>query len=402
MNYPIFFYIGTRFFCKRSLDYFSKLISWIPILGITLGTCSLIIVLSIMNGFENKLKSSILNFIPHVLIIGKYGSVNLNYNFSYNKSLNSEIYNITTITVSEVMLQSNQNIAIAMMLGIKPYENNLLTKYLVNVKQTELKKNEYHVILGKQLAKQLYVKKNDCIRIIIPTIKQFTPIGNIPVQHLLKVIGIFSSDTESDYYQILLHQHDASKLLHYPDNNFTGWRLWLKNPLNIDIIKKNILLSKDMIWKDWREQKGELFNAINMEKIVMSILLNLIIIVSLFNVISSLGELIIEKKHEIAILQTQGITNFQVMMIFLIQGIITSSIGVFIGIILGIILTININFFVPNINNIIFEKNFLPTLICIKQIITILFGTILTTLLAILYPSWYAINIHPARVLRYE
>lgn len=187
------------------------------------------------------------------------------------------------------------------------------------MKQTDLEPGKYNVILGEQLASQLGVNRGDQIRVMVPSASQFTPMGRIPSQRLFNVIGTFAANSEVDGYEMLVNIEDASRLMRYPAGNITGWRLWLDEPLKVDSLSQQ-KLPEGSKWQDWRDRKGELFQAVRMEKNMMGLLLSLIVAVAAFNIITSLGLMVMEKQGEVAILQTQGLTPRQIMMVFMVQG----------------------------------------------------------------------------------
>jgi len=235
------------------------------------------------------------------------------------------------------VLQSARSVAVGVMLGIDPAQKDPLTPYLVNVKQTDLQPGKYNVILGEQLAGQLGVNRGDQIRVMVPSASQFTPMGRLPSQRLFTVIGTFAANSEVDGYQMLTNIQDASRLMRYPVGNITGWRLWLNEPLKVDTLSQQTL-PQGTKWQDWRERKGELFQAVRMEKNMMGLLLSLIVAVAAFNIITSLGLMVMEKQGEVAILQTQGLTPRQIMMVFMVQGASAGIIGALLGAVLGALL----------------------------------------------------------------
>ncbi len=153
----------------------------------------------------------------------------------------------------------------------------------------------YNIILGEKLAGQLGVKRGETLRLMVPSASQFTPMGRIPSQRVFNIIGTFAANSEVDGYQILVNQQDASRLMRYPLGNITGWRLFLSQPLSVDSLSQQSL-PEGTVWKDWRDRKGELFQAVRMEKNMMGLLLSLIIAVAAFNIITSLGLLVMENK----------------------------------------------------------------------------------------------------------
>lgn len=154
---------------------------------------------------------------------------------------------------------------------------------------------------------------------MVPSASQFTPMGRVPSQRLFTVIGTFAANSEVDGYQMLTNIDDASRLMRYPLGNITGWRLWLDKPLQVDTLSQQTLPPGTQ-WQDWRERKGELFRAVRMEKNMMGLLLSLIVAVAAFNIITSLGMMVMEKRGEVAILQTEGLTPRQIMAVFMVQG----------------------------------------------------------------------------------
>ncbi|WP_099110942.1 lipoprotein-releasing ABC transporter permease subunit LolC [Xenorhabdus sp. KJ12.1] len=393
-------FIGLRYMRGRAVDKFGRFVSWLSAIGIILGVAALITVLSVMNGFERSLEASILGFMPHVIITSEKGSINP---AEHPKSQLSGLKDVTRIEPAvqgDVVLQSAHNVGVGVMLGIKPDEYTPLAEYTVNVDQSQLQPGRYFVILGEKLAARLGVRRGDQIRIIVPSASQLTPMGRIPSQRLFTVAGTFFANSEVDDTEMLVNQQDAARLLRYPINNITGWRLFLTEPLKVDELSQQPL-PKGLVWKDWRERKGEFFQAVRMEKNMMGLLLSLIIAVAAFNIITSLSLLVMEKQGEIAILQTQGLTRRQVMTIFMIQGAGAGIIGALLGTGLGILLSSQLNKLMPVIG-LLTEGIQLPVAIEPAQVAIIAVSAMLISLLSTLYPSWRAAATQPAEALRYE
>jgi lipoprotein-releasing system permease protein len=263
-----------------------------------------------------------------------------------------------------------------------------------------LQPGQYNVILGEQLASQLGVKRGDQLRLMVPTVSQFTPVGRLPSQRIFTVAGTYAANSEVDAYQILVNQQDASRVMRYPLGNITGWRLWLEKPLNVDTFSEQ-KLPEGLTLKDWRERKGDLFQAVRMEKNMMGLLLSLIIAVAAFNIITSLGLLIMEKQGEVAILQTQGLTRRQIVAVFMVQGASAGIIGTLLGTLLGVLLASQLNNLMPVIG-LFLDGAALPVDINVWQVVTIALVSMIVALLSTLYPSWRAAAVQPAEALRYE
>ncbi|ATV42235.1 lipoprotein-releasing ABC transporter permease subunit LolC [Pectobacterium sp. CHL-2024] len=400
MYQPVALFIGLRYMRGRASDRFGRFVSWLSAIGITLGVMALVTVLSVMNGFERELEGNILGVMPQAIISTPQGS--LNPALIPASSLNSleGVTRVAPLTTGDVVLQSARSVAVGVMLGIDPDEQEPLSRYLVNVKQQQLQSGQYQAILGETLAAQLGVKAGDQIRMMVTSASQLTPMGRIPSQRIFTVAGTFAANSEVDSYQLLVNQQDASRLMRYPANHITGWRLWLEKPLSVDTLSTQTL-PEGTVWKDWRERKGELFQAVRMEKNMMGLLLSLIVAVAAFNIITSLGLLVMEKQGEVAILQTQGLTQRQIMAVFMVQGGSAGVIGALLGAVLGTLLASQLNTLMP-ILGVLLDGAALPVDIDPMQVVTIAISAMVIALLSTLYPSWRAAAVQPAEALRYE
>ncbi|CCJ97770.1 lipoprotein-releasing ABC transporter permease subunit LolC [Cronobacter malonaticus] len=399
MYQPVALFIGLRYMRGRAADRFGRFVSWLSTIGITLGVLALVTVLSVMNGFERELQNNILGLMPQALISSTKGSVNPQQLPADSLHLQG-VNRIAPLTTGDVVLQSARSVAVGVMLGIDPAQRDPLTPYLVNVNQQDLAAGKYNIILGEQLAGQLGVKRGDQLRLMVPSASQFTPMGRLPSQRLFTVIGTFAANSEVDGYQMLVNIQDASRLMRYPAGNITGWRLWLNEPLKVDVLSQQTLPAGTQ-WQDWRERKGELFQAVRMEKNMMGLLLSLIVAVAAFNIITSLGLMVMEKQGEVAILQTQGLTRRQIMAVFMVQGASAGVIGALFGALLGALLASQLNNLMPVIGAFL-DGAALPVVIEPWQVIGIALSAMAVALLSTLYPSWRAAATEPAEALRYE
>ncbi len=400
MYQPVALFIGLRYMRGRASDRFGRFVSWLSAIGITLGVMALVTVLSVMNGFEQELEESILGLMPQAVVTTANGSLDPQALPASSLSTLQGVTRIAPITTGEVVLQSARSVAVGVMLGINPDEPEPLSRFLKNTSLTQLQPGEYQVILGEQLASQLGVKRGEQLRIMVTGASQLTPMGRIPSQRLFTVAGTFAAGSEVDGYQMLVNQQDASRLMRYPAGNITGWRLWLENPLDIVAFSAQPV-PQGLVMKDWRERKGELFQAVRMEKNMMGLLLSLIVAVAAFNIITSLGLLVMEKQGEVAILQTQGLTQRQIMAVFMVQGGSAGVIGALLGAVLGTLLASQLNTLIPALG-LLLDGAALPVHIDAVQVVTIALVAMAVALLSTLYPSWRAAAVHPAEALRYE
>lgn len=403
MYYSVVLFIALRYTYSKTTIQYNKYISWVSSFSIILSIIAIIIILSIMNGFERELHRNILYFIPHVIITAVKGHTHVQDipHCLLNKIYNDVLY-IKPLVISKVILQSAQKISFGIMFGINPNDFDPISKCLINNKINQLIPNKYYVIIGSTLAQQLSVNINDQIRLTIPSVRQ-TVLGNdFPSQRLCTVSDIYVANNEIDSYQILIHQEDAAKLMHYPSQCVTGWRLWLREPFNLNKFNQlNISNNKDWKWKDWSQSKGSLFQAIKIEKNVMFALFVLIILVIGFNVSSFLVLSIMDRKKEIAILRTYGFNRFQVMLLFMIQVLYKSITNVIFGTIIGVVLS-------KNLNQILYFFNVLPKTLLFpieiqySQILIVGFVVCIINMLITLYPSWYISSIRPVHVLHHD
>ncbi|CDG48761.1 lipoprotein-releasing ABC transporter permease subunit LolC [Serratia symbiotica] len=400
MYQPVALFIGLRYMRGRVSDRFGRFVSWLSTIGITLGVMAMVTVLSVMNGFEKDLENNILGLMPQALITSKQGSINPQWLPALAVQGLKGVSRVAPLTTGDVVLQSARSVAVGVMLGVNPDEADPLTPYLVNIKQQQLQPNHYNIIIGEQLASQLGVKRGDSLRLMVPSTGQFTPMGRIPSQRLFTIIGTFHANSEVDSYQLLVNQQDASRLMRYPAGNITGWRLFLQQPLMVDTLSQQTL-PQGTEWKDWRERKGELFQAVHMEKNMMGLLLSLIVAVAAFNIITSLGLLVMEKQSEVAILQTQGLTRGQIMAVFMVQGASAGIIGSLIGTLFGVLLASNLNNLMPVLGALI-DGASLPVAVDPLQVTFIAVVAMALSLISTLYPSWRAATAQPAEALRYE
>ncbi|AKA36989.1 lipoprotein-releasing ABC transporter permease subunit LolC [Yersinia ruckeri] len=400
MYQPVALFIGLRYMRGRASDRFGRFVSWLSTIGITLGVMALITVLSVMNGFERDLQNNILGLMPQALITTPKGALDPEkIPASALKNL-SGVSDIVPLTTGEVVLQSPRSVNVGVMLGINPDQHEPLSDSLVNVHLRDLQPGQYNLIMGEKLAGKLGVSRGETIRLMVPSASQFTPMGRIPSQRLFNVIGTFAAGSEVDDYQLLVNQQDASRLMRYPAGHITGWRLFLSHPLQVDNLSQQTL-PEGTVWKDWRERKGELFQAVRMEKNMMGLLLSLIIAVAAFNIITSLGLLVMEKQGEVAILQTQGLTRRQIMLVFMVQGASAGIIGALLGAGLGILFASQLNVLMPLLGLLI-DGGALPVAIDPLQVTVIALLAMAIALLSTLYPSWRAAAVQPAEALRYE
>jgi lipoprotein-releasing system permease protein len=246
------------------------------------------------------------------------------------------------------------------------------------------------------------VSIGDKVRLMVTSASQFTPLGRIPSQRNFTVAGIFNTGSDVDAQLMVGHMTDVGKLMKYKSDTISGWRLFFDDPFVVAELSKQVL-PEGWFWSDWREQRGELFQAVRMEKNMMGLMLSLIVGVAAFNIISALIMVVMEKQSEVAILKTQGMNNNQILAVFMFQGASSGIIGAVVGGCLGIGLASNLNAILDAMGVALFAAGGeLPINIDPKQIVIVVLSAIMLSLFATLYPSYKASSVNPADALRYE
>lgn len=402
MFHPISTFIGLRYLRGRSGDRFSRFVSYMSTAGITIGVMSLVTVLSVMNGFEAQLKSRILGVLPQAVISQANDKTDFTASAPEFVTQLSTLRKPEPIVRSEAVVQSASQLAAGLMVGIEPNQNDPIMDYLIAGRFSSLKEGEYRVFLGHTLARSLNVSVDDKVRLMVTSASQFTPLGRIPSQRNFTVAGIFNTGSDVDGQLMVTHISDAGKLLRFNKETISGWRLFFDDPFVVGELSGNTL-PDGWYWSDWREQRGELFQAVGMEKNMMGLMLGLIVGVAAFNIVSALIMVVMEKQSEVAILKTQGMTDRQVLSIFMVQGASSGVIGALVGGTLGVILATNLNTFLDALGVALFSLGGeLPIVINTTQIIVVVVLAICLSLLATLFPSYRASSVKPAEALRYE
>lgn len=402
MFHPVSFFIGLRYLRGRSGDRFSRFVSYMSTAGITIGVMALITVMSVMNGFEDQLKGRILGVLPQAVVSSADGRVLLSENAPEALKQLPHVTDVTAITRGEAIIQSANSIAAGTMIGIEPNQYDPISHHMMVGRLSDLTPGSFKVVIGQALAVELGVQPGDKIRLMVTSASQFTPIGRMPSQRKFEVSGIYDTGSDVDKQLVYTNISDAGRLLRYKQDQMTGWRLYLDDPFVVPELAK-LKLPNDWTWSDWREQRGELFQAVKMEKNMMGLMLGLIIGVAAFNIISALVMVVMEKQSEVAILKTQGMTHRQVLTIFIVQGASSSVIGALLGGLLGALVAHYLNAIISVLGvDLASIGGTLPTVIEPMQIMFVILGAISLSLLATVFPSYRAAAVRPAEALRYE
>ncbi|EEX92695.1 lipoprotein-releasing ABC transporter permease subunit LolC [Vibrio orientalis] len=402
MFHPVSTFIGLRYLRGRSGDRFSRFVSYMSTAGITIGVMSLVTVLSVMNGFEAQLKGRILGVLPQAIVSQTDGKTERTEQAPEFVRQLSDAAHPEPIVQSEAVLQSASQLSAGLLIGIKPSEHDPIEQHLIAGRLENLQAGKYQIFIGHTLARSLDVSIGDKVRLMVTSASQFTPLGRIPSQRLFTVAGIYNTGSDVDGQLMLTHIQDAGKLMRLKPDTMTGWRLFFNDPFVVADLSQQPL-PQGWKWQDWRDQRGELFQAVRMEKNMMGLMLGLIIGVAAFNIISALIMVVMEKQSEVAILKTQGMSDRQVLAIFMVQGASSGVIGAVIGGALGVALASNLNAILEAAGVALFSVGGeLPVLINPIQITIVVVMAIALSLIATLFPSYRASSVKPAEALRYE
>ena len=429
MFLPVSFFIGLRYSRSQSRSGFVSFITFFSIAGILLGVASLIIVVSVMNGFEGELKKRILGLVPHVIVANNYSRQNEQSNGSKNAAISPvmkdwqkqreillqqpHVKQVTPFLESEALIQSTKNLQGVLMQGIIPEfeQQNIINQHMVAGSLASLTTSPYTLVLGQSLAQNLKVSLGDTVRIMLPNKAVYTPMGRLPVQRTFTVGGIFNVGSQIDDAMVYVHSRYGAKLLKRRGDGISALRLYLDDAFNapdlVSNLRKNKIIDTDHYQiSTWNESQGAFFSAVKMEKNMMWLMLSLIIAVAAFNIVSALVMVVIDKQGEIGILRTLGLDRGGIMKIFMIQGMINGLWGVIIGTVLGLLLTLNLNdllsFFGLNILGSGYSSQALPMKLILSDIVTIVISALMMSFVATLYPAYRASTTQPAEVLRNE
>jgi len=407
MNFSLSFYIGYRYWRARKANAFASFITLFSVSGILLGVAALIVVSSVMNGLEGQLKTRILSAVPQLTVHAKVPL----HNWQQEVAQLAHVPGIqggTPSVSTQAMLQSFANIAAAQVYGVYPEQEKKLLSLAHNTYAGSfdaLVAGQYHIILGAELARQLDLTVGDKVRVLSGDGVIFTPLGPMPSQRKFTVAGMFEMGSQVDASVAYINHDDAQRLMRQTPGQVKQLRLYLDDPFDAAVIAPTLqqYFSEDITTSDWSETYGHLFGAVRMEKNMMSLMLSLIIAVAAFNIVSALVMMVVDKTTDVAVLKTQGLTTSNVMGIFMIQGSLNAILGLLSGVAAGVLLSINLNDITEALGvSILGAGQHLPVQIELTQLVWIIIGTLVMTLLATIYPALRAANVQPASTLRHE
>lgn len=419
MQTPYEFLIGLTYTRRgrrgRRRDGFMSFISGISVASIALGVAALIIVLSVMNGFQKEVRDRMLAVIAHIEVTAVPGPLEDAAGLAKRLEARNDVLAAAPYVQGQGLFNSGDVVRGALVKGIDPAAEPKVSDIAQNItgggKLTDLSPKRFGVILGRDLARALGVSTGDKVALLVPQ-GNMTPAGLMPRMRQLTVLGYLSSGHyEYDSTMALLNIEDAAAL--FRTGGPQGLRLKISDMNDAPAVARSIArgLPPGVYASDWSRQNRTWFAAVQVEKRMMGIILFLIVLVGAFGLVSTLVMTVKEKQSDIAILRTLGASQGSIMAIFMIEGTIVGLVGVAAGVAAGLLVAENVGSIVSGIEALM-GVEFLPKEIYfistmpsdprLSDIVPIALFSFLLSLAATVYPSWRAARIHPAEALRYE
>jgi lipoprotein-releasing system permease protein len=407
--------VGLRYTRAKRRNHFISFISATSMAGIALGVAALIVVLSVMNGFQKELRTRILGVASHVQISGADNQLANWRGVAKIAAQEPRVVASAPFVNAQGMLTAGQAVRGSVVRGILPEMEEKVAEIGLHMRAGSLealKAGEFNIVLGSELARALGVLNGDKVALIAPQ-GLVTPAGVIPRLKQFTVAGIFEIGMfEYDSGLALVHLEDAQKLYQMGDA-VSGLRLRLDDLFAARGVARELMtkLDRDLYATDWTRSHANFFRAVEIEKRVMFVILLLIVAVAAFNIVSTLVMLVTDKQADIAILRTIGASPGSIVQIFMVQGALIGVIGTFAGLVAGVLLAFNVDTAVPFIENLlgfkflakdIYYISDLPSDVQFGDVATIGIVSLVLSFIATLYPSWRASKVNPAEALRYE
>ncbi|MDN3920686.1 lipoprotein-releasing ABC transporter permease subunit [Roseateles violae] len=422
MNWPYELQIGWRYTRAGRggrRNRFISFISGVSVLGIALGVAALIIVLSVMNGFQKEVRDRMLSVVAHIELLSYQGQALADWRQTVaqakaNPEVGGEIVGAAPFVAAQALIARGDEMRGAVIRGVSPAEEATVTPLAAQLKDgvlAELQPGGWGIVLGAELARSLGVSRGDKITLVAPG-GQVTPAGVVPRLKTFTLLGVFNAGHyEYDSGMALIHVDDAARL--FRTEGPTGVQLRLKDVHEARQVASRLArtLPPELLVRDWTRTNANWFDAVQVEKRLMSIILTLIVAVAAFNLVSTLVMTVTDKQADIAILRTLGASPRSIMGIFIVQGAASGVIGTLAGVAGGLLIAFNLDVIVPAIEHAL-NVSFLPGSIYLinhmpsdpqsGDIVPIALTSLLLAFVATIYPSWRASRVQPAEALRYE
>jgi len=413
---PLFVFIGTRYTRAKRRNHFVSFISLTSMIGLALGVVVMIVVLSVMNGFDHEMRTRVLGMVPHATIesgepIGDWQAL------ADKVKRNPQVEAVAPFTQMQGLLTNNGNVQKILLNAIDPVQErkvSIIDGFMKQGSLDDLVAGGFGVVIGDKAATKLGVGVGDKVTFVSPEVT-VTPAGMFPRMKRFTLVGIFHVGAgELDGYLGVTNLQDLARLHRWKPEQVQGLRLkftdLFKAPRTAYEIAQS-LGEHQYYSRDWTRTHGNLYQAIGMEKSIIGLLLLLIVAVAAFNIISTLVMVVNDKRGDIAILRTLGATPGQIMAIFMVQGTVIGVVGTLIGAGVGILAALNVSSAISALEGLIGHKflnadvyfiDYLPSQLMAEDVLLVCGAALVLSFLATLYPAWRAARTQPAEALRYE
>lgn len=408
---PLSLFVGLRYTRARRRNHFISFISLASIIGLGLGVAVLIVVLSVMNGFDRELKQRILGMVPHGSLVGNEPFTDWPA-VAERVSRHPGVVGVAPFHQMQAMLTGSGKVEGAVVNGIVPAREaavSILPQHIIEGSLESLTPGSFGIVLGSGLARRLDVAVGDKVTLVLPE-ATVSPAGVLPRFKRFTVTGIFRVGAEIDVSLAYVHLDDAAVLVRHP-HTAQALRIKMHDLFAAPAVVQDLVNNEGGAYYgiDWTRTHGSLFQAVKMEKSIMMLLLLFIVGVAAFNIVSSLVMVVTDKKGDIAILRTLGASPGEIMRIFMVQGLVIGVAGTFVGVVLGVALALTISDIVAAIEQAsgaqlleAYFVNFLPSELVLADVLTVSAIAFTLSFAATIYPALRAAKIHPAEALRYE
>lgn len=410
---PLPLFIGLRYVRARRRTRFISVVSAVALCGFALGVMALVVVLSVMNGFDRELRARILSLVPHVMV---HAAQPLRDWEGLARSLTTDpdVSGAAPFIGGTAMLSTPGVVRGVELNGIRPEDDAAVSpvgRYMVEGELGALHGGGFGIVIGNLLARSLGVRTGDTVTVLLPELN-VTPAGAYPRMRRFEVVGVFAAGAQVDATTALIHLDDAARL-YRTGGGVQGIRLALADPDRAPAVRERVAarLGPGLEAQDWSVSQGSLFSAIRMEKRMVTLLLLVIVAVAAFNIVSILTMVVAEKRGAIAVLRTMGASPGQIMAVFTVQGSVIGVVGLTAGLLGGIPLAQHIGALAAAIERLFGFRLFDPTIYFISHIpsevragdiVLVVACGLCLAVLATLYPARRAARIGPAEALRYE
>lgn len=415
---PLPLFIGARYTRARRRSHFVSFISLTSIIGLALGVLVMILVLSVMNGFDYEMRHRVLGMVPHATL--EAGQPLSDWQgLAHQVESQPGVLASAPFTQMQGLLTGNGQVQKVLINAIEPSLEarvSIIEDFFLPGQGSlaALQPGEFGIVLGDTAAQRLGLQLGDRVTFVAPEVA-LTPAGMFPRMKRFTLVGLFHVGAgEVDGHVALVHRQDAARLLRWQADQVQGLRLQLADLFQAPQTAWQLVeqLGREQFYaRDWTRSHGNLYQAIRMEKTMIGLLLLLIVAVAAFNIVSTLVMVVTDKKADIAILRTLGATPRQILATFMVQGCFIGVVGTLLGALLGVLAALNISALIAWVERSlgmrflsaeVYFIDYLPSRVQLADVLTVCAAALLLSFLATLYPAWRAARTQPAEALRYE